>query len=259
MLESIQKPLGDIAASYQKNLQEIERVKIVVKNCRGTISNSLDKLFIEEEYQETVALDHPRMICNQPSCADKICHDKCIPNETVLGMAVSKFDTLLPFRDMIDDGILCSKLSIRSGCCRSCGCANENHVRTSFEMRTTTRKAVDMEIRKVLEEAKSDEEKEAEILEKVEDKEKLMKEENDVVLQAAACFATFLEQNSIVTYHSSIPHFYEEQIKVLRAAGKDEEKRADELQGMLQRYHAQVRDFKHWSSKGLDLSSNEEN
>jgi hypothetical protein len=84
----------------------------------------------------------------------------------------------------------------------------------------------------------------------LEARERSLQAENDVVLQAALHFAAFLEQNSIVTYHSAVPHYYEEQIKLMRAEGN--QGRAAELEGVLKSYQKQAAEYKQCLHKSKD-------
>lgn len=149
-----------------------------------------------------------------------------------------------------DKWVLCSKLNLWTGRCGVCSCPNDKHIRMHHEMRTVTRKVEDPKIRRVLEEAKTDAEKKGEILEILEARELSLKAENEVVLQAASHFAAFLEKNSIVTYHSAVPLYYEEQIKLMKAEGNNG--RAAELKGVLDSYHDKEAEYKDCLYKSKD-------
>lgn len=269
MLESIQKPLGMITASIQKNLQEITNAKSFVKDNQGAIAHYVERLFIEQEFQESVPLQHPRTVCNQPSCKDKICHDHCSSVEKVLVKAGSRVASVaksigdfgVPLAGAVvnaigeylsnsDKWILCSRLSLITGCCSFCSCPNDKHIRTHHEMRTVTRKVEDEEIRRVLQAASTEGKKKADLLEIYESKERSLKDEREVVHQAALHFAAFLEENSIVTYHSAVPHYYEEQIKLMLSQGK--QAKAAELDAVLKLYRKQADEFKQCLYKSKD-------
>ena len=273
MLESIQKPLGAITGNIQKNLQETREVKKFLKENQGAISGCVDKLLIEEEFQETFPLSHPRTVCNQPQCAGKICHDRCSSVEKVFAKAGSRMGSMAKmigdfvdprmagmakvvggYMAIADKWVICSKLNPVSGRCSVCDCRNDMHIRMHHEMKTSTRKVEDKEIRKVLEGAKTEAKKKEDVLERLEDKERSLQAENDVVLQAAVHFAAFLEQNSIVTYHSAVPHYYKEQIKLMRAEGN--QGRVAELEAVLESYKNKADEYKQRLHKSKDPNFN---
>lgn len=138
----------------------------VSETCEN-IKNYAKQLVRAEVYEETYPLDHPRTICTEPKCKDKVCHDRCSNMETAFGLldSVGKLplardivseliDSALPVpilsiiskhlppatipvlsnlgvEDANGDAIFCNKLSFRSGKCRTCDCPNTMHIRES--------------------------------------------------------------------------------------------------------------------------------
>jgi GTP-binding protein EngB required for normal cell division len=172
--------------------------------------------------------------------------DKILPVPvfgTMSEMLTSDSKFLAPLLDRPgDEPLFCSNLSWRKGNCTICRCPNDKHIRVNSERRTATRTVEDENIRRVLDEATGEMEKKQKILTILEVKEESIKAEYDIVLKAAALFSGFLEQNSIVTYHSATPEYLREQIKVMNQCG--DHARVAELQGKLDEYDDQVRMFK---------------
>lgn len=167
MLETIQKPLCKISANIQANLEETRKIRNEVSETCENIKNYAKQLVRAEVYEETYPLDHPRTICTEPKCKDKVCHDRCSNMETAFGLldSVGKLplardivseliDSALPVpilsiiskhlppatipvlsnlgvEDANGDAIFCNKLSFRSGKCRTCDCPNTMHIRES--------------------------------------------------------------------------------------------------------------------------------
>jgi hypothetical protein len=194
MLESIQKPLGVLAANIQDNLQQIRKTREELQKSRSDVSNYLPKLFIVEAYQETVPLDHPKMVCTVKKCDRSVCE-----------------------------------------------CPNSRHIRVNTKMEPATRTMRDENIQKVLDDTTSTMDKKECILNIFQRKEKALQDENNVVVEAAALFAGFLEQNSIVTYHSAISDYYKEEKMKMKREGNSE--RAQELDGFLQLYEEKLKNF----------------
>lgn len=122
---------------------------------------------------------------------------------------------------------------------------------------------MDEDIQKVIDESDNDMQQKTKILTILVEKEKFFKTENDVVLNAAALYSGFLEQNSIITYHSAIPQYLDEQIKMEQREGNTA--RVAELRGMLTTYEDQVRQFKltraginSGSSRSMDVLTQED-
>jgi len=215
-----------------------------------------------EAYQETVPLDHPQTVCTVKECEGSVCHEKCTPTETALGMfenfegiiidRVSRLPVTLGLVDpqlkvirkltgSTDDAVFCTKLSLSSGKCRACKCPNSRHIRVNTKMVPATRTVRDENIQKVLDDTTSTMDKKESILKILERKEEAMQDENKVVVEAAALFAGFLEQNSIVTYHSAISDYYKEEKMKMKREGKTE--RGEELDRCLQLYEKNVNFF----------------
>lgn len=266
MLESIQKPLGHLTANIQDNLQQIKKTREELQKGRGDVSSYLHKLFIVEAYQETVSLPHPQTVCTVKKCEGSVCHEKCSPTETALGMfeniegmivdkvsrlsvggfSVSglldpKSKVIRKLTGSTDDAVFCTKLSYSSGKCRACKCPNSRHIRVSTQMKPATRTVRDENIQKVLDDTTSTMDKKESILKILERKEEAMQDENKVVVEAAALFAGFLEQNSIVTYHSAISDYYKEEKMKMKREGNT--KRAQELDENLQLYEKSLKFF----------------
>jgi hypothetical protein len=148
-----------------------------------------------------------------------------------------------------EDPVFCLKLSWTSGNCTICHCRNEEHIRVNTERRTATRITKDKNIQKVLNEHKTDMEKKEEILAILKEKEESIEAEKDVVLKAGALFAVFLEQNSIVTYHSVTAQYFNELIEVAKKSG--EHAQVAELQGKLDEYEEHVCHFRLWRASNL--------
>jgi hypothetical protein len=100
----------------------------------------------------------------------------------------------------------------------------------------------DPNVRRALEEKTGEMERKRAVLAALEAKEESIKKENEVVLKVAALFATFLDQNSIITYHGATRQFYEEQIKEQNQRGNQAE--VTELKAMLASYQGHVNHFK---------------
>ena len=280
MLESIQKPLGDITANIQDNLQQIKKTKEELQKGLSDISSYSHKLYIVEAYQETVSLPHPQTVCTEKKCEGKVCHEKCSPTETALGkietiegmivdtvsrlnvsyagFSVSglvdpKLKVIRKLTGSTDDAVFCIKLPYFSDKCRACECPNSRHIRVSTQMKPATRTVIDENIQKVLDDTTSDMDKKESILKILERKEEAMQGENRVVVEAAALFAGFLEQNSIVTYHSAISDYYKEEKMKMKHEGN--EKRAQELNEILQLYEKKLRFFTDLCSFGAGDSN----
>jgi hypothetical protein len=268
MLESIQKPLRVLATNIQDNLQQMKKNREELQKGRGDVSSYINKLFIVEAYQKCVPLDHPQTVCTVKECEGSVCHEKCTPTETAVGMLesiegividkISRLDLTvagLKFSDLVNsdtkvirtvtgsthDAVFCTNLSLFSGLCTVCNCPNIKHVRVNTKMEPATRTIEDENIKKVLEDTTSNMDKTESILKILERKEVAMQKENEVVVEAAALFAGFLQQNSIVTYHSVISEYYKaEKVKMERVGNK---MRAKELDEILQLYQEKLEFF----------------
>ncbi|KAG0586681.1 hypothetical protein KC19_2G108400 [Ceratodon purpureus] len=268
LLESIQQPLGQLTANIQDNLQQIKRTREEIEKGHGDERSYFSKLLIVETYQKTVALAHPEMVCTEKKCEGSVCHANCIPTETAMGMfenlegnimdKVSRLPVsfagfnvsglvnpelklIRKLTGSTDDAVFCKELSYTSGKCKVCKCPNSRHMRVYTKMEPATRTIKDENIQKVLDDTTSITEKKESILKILERKEEAMQDENKVVVEAAALFAGFLEQNSIVTYHSAISDYYKEEKMKMKREGNLE--RAQELDEILQLYEKTVRFF----------------
>jgi hypothetical protein len=267
--ETIQEPLRKITASIQDNLQETRKARDFLEKSHGAIRDCAEKLTIEKKFEKAVALDQPRTVCTVPSCKST-CHDKCSSTETMFkkvgekavslfkGIKQTDFDPTVSFvaqcaADLIGtpgDWVLCSRLNPWTKKCSVCNCPNEKHIRMHHELQTVVEKVVDPDIKRVLDEAKTDAKKKEEILKILGESEKSLQAESAIVLETAVLIAAFLEQNSIVTYHSAVPLYYEEQIKRMRAEGNAD--RVVEFEGMLNSYNQRVAEFKKCIHKSKD-------
>ena len=149
-----------------------------------------------------------------------------------------------------DDAVFCKNLSYSSGKCRVCKCPNSRHIRVNTTMEPATRTIKDKNIQKVLDDTTSTMDKKESILKILERKEEAMQDENKVVVETAALFAGFLEQNSIVTYHSAISDYYKEEKMKMDCEGNS--KRAKELDDILQVYEERLRFFTMCRVSGTD-------
>ncbi|KAG0586861.1 hypothetical protein KC19_2G122900 [Ceratodon purpureus] len=239
MLTTIEVPLAAISAAIQNNLVENRKVMKELLESQGNIADKCKNLVIREERSEMVALGHLRTICNSTSCLGKVCHDNCSPTETVAGVAggiLSYFSG--------EEKVFCEKLSLRKRKCRICKCPNNAHNRVSQEMRNVVREREDESVRKVIEKTAGDIEKMKEISMIYETREKSFEDEMSAVVNAAALFAGFLEQNSIITYHAATQEYLKDQIKKERHSGKAGKERIAELESLLDTYERQVHNFR---------------
>jgi hypothetical protein len=100
------------------------------------------------------------------------------------------------------DAVLCSKLSWASGTCNVCECPNTKHIREKTTLEPRTRMVVDENVKKVLDDTKSDMEKSQSILKILEDTMNAMQAENNVIVEAGARFAVFLLR---AKFHCHLP------------------------------------------------------
>ncbi|KAG0625565.1 hypothetical protein M758_2G065300 [Ceratodon purpureus] len=267
LLESIQQPLGQLAADIQDNLQQIKRVREeILEKGHDDARTYINKLIIMVAYyQTTVDLAQPQMVCTEKTCElqGRVCHEDCNCTETASNMPdkleeiIEQFKVpRLPESSGLEDpvnlmkcirkftrsraynAVFCKELSKFSGKCRVCKCPNSRHMRVRTKMVRTTRNVI---ILKVLDDTASTMEKKATALKTLERKEETMEDEKKVVMEAAALFAGFLEQNSIVTYPSADPDYYKEEKTKMKCQGNSE--REKELKKNLQLYEESLKNF----------------
>jgi len=146
--------------------------------------------------------------------------------------------------------VFCQKLSVWSGECTVCGHLSEKHIRERVELRTVTHTVKDPAIQKILDETNDQANLKAKVLKVYQDKEAKIKKEIGVVLEAAALFAGFLEQNSIVTYHSATGAYWRNQISQRESLGDQRTaegaKQIEQLKALLKTYEEKVRNFKNF-------------
>lgn len=238
MLTTIETPLAAISAAIQNNLDENRKNIADLLERHGSVADKLKRLIITETVPQMAPLEHPRTVCNAIKCKGKICHDRCSPTETI--MAIAEYFT--------DKYVFCEKISLRSGKCRTCGCLRETHHRVSSALRTVVIQREDESIRKVIDDTQDEIQQKKAIAVILEEREKSFKHEMEVVVNAAALFAGFLAQNSIITYHAATQEYLREQIKRKRFSDDrntpEGRARLQELESLLETYERQVENFR---------------
>ena len=244
ILAGIEAPLAMIAEALQHNLDQTKRntAEIVrLLETHGSNAEIRKALIIEEEVVETVKLEKTRTICKSMDCKGRICHDPCEVHETFLGRSQAFI-----FKE--DRELFCEKFSLRSSECKVCGCSRSSHLRVGVETRKVVRQRENEGIRKAIDEAGDGIQKASTALRLLEATERSYQEEMEVVMNAAALFAGFLAQNSIVVYHMATVEYLKSQIAMKKKSSDGDESEGKqqlaELEAHLRTYEQKVKSFK---------------
>jgi GTPase SAR1 family protein len=238
----IEGPLAMIAEALQHNLEQTKRnTKEIVRllETHGSNAEIRKALIIEEEVVETVKLDNTRTICKSMICKGRICHDPCEIHETLLGIGQAVF-----WKG--ERQLFCQKFSLGSSACTVCGCSRSSHIRVGVETRRAVRRRENEDIRKAIDEAGDGIQKASTALRLLEATERSYQEEMKVVVNAAALFAGFLAQNSIVVYHIATVEYLKSQIAMKKksADGDEGKQQLEELEAHLRTYEQKVQSFR---------------
>jgi hypothetical protein len=242
IVAGIEGPLAMIAEALQHNLEEMKRnTNEIVRFLETYVSNAEIRKFlvIEEEVVETVKLDNTRTICKSMNCKGRICHDPCEIHETFLGRGQA---VICPKERQL----FCEKISLRSSECKVCRCLRSSHIRVGIETRKVVRRRENEDIRKAIDEGGDGIQKASTAHRLLEVIEKSYQEEMNVVVNAAALFAGFLAQNSIVVYHIATAEYLKSQIEMKKkiADGDEGKQQLEELEAHLRTYEQKVQSFK---------------
>jgi hypothetical protein len=208
ILAGIEGPLAMIAEALRHNLEQTKRnTKEIVRllETHGSNAEIRKALVIEEEVDETVKLEKSRTICKSMNCKGRICYDPCEIHETLCGRGQAVII-------QEECQLFCDNLSLRLRECKVCGCARSSHIRVGVATRKVVRQRENEDIRKAIDEAGDGIQKAFMAKRLLEATERSYQEEMKVVVNAAAIFAGFLAQNSMVVYNVATVEYLKSEI-----------------------------------------------
>ena len=238
ILAGIDGPLAMIVEALQHNLGQTKRnIKEIVRllETHGRNVEIRKALVIEEEVVETVKLEKSRTICESMNCKGRICYNPCeIHDLCGRGQAVIIQEECQLF---------CDNFSWRSGECKVCGCKRSSHIRVGVATREVVRQRENKDIRKAIDEAGDGMERASIALRLLEETERSYQEEMKVVVNAAAIFAGFLAQSSIVVKNVATVKYLKSEIKRKKRFPEAEKEQLEELEAHLRTYELKVQWF----------------
>ncbi|CAK9856758.1 unnamed protein product [Sphagnum jensenii] len=230
MLTTIEMPLSEMSSVIERNLESTQQQQRDLVEHQRDIEGRSQHLVIRETIATVINLGHLRTICTQPACKGKLCHKRCTSRETGLRF----IDNFLRLR-------FCPAFA--GGKCKLCGCSYEFHTRVVTETREIVHERIDENVAKAINERRGAEAIALLKIEALERREALLKMEMKQTIEAAALFATFLKQNSIVVYHPATEEYLEDQIKKKGALPDEDPSKSQTLQRLkssLESYRAHV-------------------
>ncbi len=202
LLTTIEMPLSEMSSVIDRNLEATQKLKQDLFDHYEGIVGEFDQLVIKETIPEVVLLGHLRTNCKKPQCKGKLCHERCESNET----GFKFIDNFIGLR-------LCQAFKGAMGTCKLCGCSVKFHTRVITEIRQVIHERIDQDVAKAIDEKKGAEAIALLKLQVLEKRETTLKKEMEQTVKAAALFASFLAQNSIVVYHRATEDYLEDQIE----------------------------------------------
>jgi len=233
MLTTIEMPLSEMSSIIDRNLEATQKQKQDLFDHREGIVGKYDQLVIKETIPEVVSLGHLRTICKKPQCKGKLCHERCESNET----GIKFMDNFIGLR-------LCQAFNV--GRCKLCGCSVKFHTRVMTEIREVTHERIDQDVAKAIDEKKGAEAIALLKLQVLEKREAILKKEMEQTVEAAALFASFLAQNSIVVYHRATEDYLADQIetkKKLADLDPMKQQTLERLESSLESYRNHVKAY----------------
>jgi len=230
MLTTIEMPLSEMSSVIERNLESTQQQQRDLVEHQRDIEGRSQHLVIRETIATVINLGHLRTICTQPACKGKLCHKRCTSRETGLRF----IDNFLRLR-------FCP--AFVHGKCKLCGCSYEFHTRVVTETMEIVHERIDENVAKAINERRGVEAIARLKIEALERREALLKMEMEQTIEAAALFATFLKQNSIVVYHPATEEYLEDQIKKKGALPDEDPSKSQTLQRLkssLESYRAHV-------------------
>ncbi|CAG2107440.1 unnamed protein product [Medioppia subpectinata] len=211
IIQLLIKPLADISKNIADNVNQCERHKREVNDCKGTIDELRTKLDIPSVEIISVPLDRPQTVC---------CAEQCIERVTNHGVTHTNYKTkchspcYLSFSDgnIVDNsGLLrCKAFNdyfTKQKECHECGHSYNQHMHLVNETQSKLTMVRDPEVDTAIESTRSAAEAKELLIRGLDQRIAEMKAENDTIVQSMSMFACFLTNNALTPINDAFEEY----------------------------------------------------
>ncbi|XP_072391545.1 uncharacterized protein [Diabrotica undecimpunctata] len=237
MITQLSQPLAEITQLIHHNMSVLERHNEILQNANASLEEMKNKLYVPVIALESTTLSQPVTVCAARKCCEvytvggknvfhykQRCHDPCylrqVPKE-IIGAA---------------ELINCAKMNGTSTC-TECMCDFKVHMHVYYLTKTVEKEEVDENIQRNITNREDLIKSKQKIIKNIEVKHSELHSEHQVVVEACAKFAHFLQNNAITPFNDSYKEYIEYLINRERSLGRDCNKETvKHLEGLLLQY-----------------------
>ncbi|XP_050510540.1 uncharacterized protein LOC126887194 isoform X1 [Diabrotica virgifera virgifera] len=221
MITQLSQPLAEITQLIHHNMSVLDRHKEVLRNANESLEEMKSKLYMPVIALESTSLSQPVTVCAERKCCEvykvggnnvfhykQRCHDPChlkqVPKE-IIGAA---------------ELIHCAAMNGTSTCIK-CMCDFKVHMHVYYLTKTVQKEEVDENIQRNITSKEDLIKSKQLVIRNIEVKHSELHNEHQVVVEACAKFAHFLQNNAITPFNDSYKEYIEYLVNRERSLGRD--------------------------------------
>jgi GTPase SAR1 family protein len=244
MVIELAKPVAEITQNIQNNIKAAEDRKRDVERNYASIEELNKNLYVKQKQLNPIELEHPQNVCTSSTCSKsirqkngevateyKVCHKKC-KRKVVLNKTGE------------EDVKNCKKME--DGKCTECGCSWKNHMLVTYRNESVEVEVIDENVQKEIAEKTSANEKVAIFKNQCEQLIKELNNEQKILVNYMAKFASFLKKNAISPYNDELLKYLDHLIREeegKKSAGANNQDVIKRLFEMKSKYEEEKRAF----------------